>query len=115
MSGTKASGFASLSKERRTEIARQGGQASHAKMLAHQFDSDTARAAGRKGGLAKKRPRQLFFTKTAHTIENAWQRGVSDGAHDAANGSEPDCPFEDGTLAARWWQRGHEHTNAGGA
>lgn len=43
-------GFASMTPERRAEIARKGGRAAHAKGTGHQWTSETARAAGRKGG-----------------------------------------------------------------
>ena len=35
-----------------SEISRKGGRAAHAAGTAHEFTSDEARAAGRKGGLA---------------------------------------------------------------
>jgi uncharacterized protein len=34
------------------EIARKGGKAAHAQGRAHEFTSDEARAAGKKGGVA---------------------------------------------------------------
>jgi len=49
----KLRGFAALNPERQKEIARQGGIAAHVKGTAHQFTSEEAKAAGRKGGLAK--------------------------------------------------------------
>jgi general stress protein YciG len=45
-------GFACIDPERRREIARKGGRAAHAAGTAHQFTSDEARAAGKKGGTA---------------------------------------------------------------
>ena len=39
-----------MNSERQREIARKGGRAAHVKGTAHQFTSDEARAAGRKGG-----------------------------------------------------------------
>ncbi len=36
--------------ERQREIARKGGRAAHEKGTAHQFTTEEARAAGRKGG-----------------------------------------------------------------
>jgi len=36
--------------EKQREIARKGGRAAHEKGTAHEFDSEEARAAGRKGG-----------------------------------------------------------------
>jgi hypothetical protein len=46
----KSRGFASMSIEKQREIARKGGKAAHERGTAHQFTSDEARAAGRKGG-----------------------------------------------------------------
>jgi len=39
-----------MDRERQREIARKGGRAAHQKGTAHEFTSDEARAAGRKGG-----------------------------------------------------------------
>lgn len=47
---TRNRGFASMNTERQREIARKGGKAAHEKGTAHEFTSDEARAAGRKGG-----------------------------------------------------------------
>src|SRR4051794_38523575 len=49
-SRTKNRGFASMDQHRQREIARKGGRAAHEKGKAHEFTSDEARAAGRKGG-----------------------------------------------------------------
>jgi len=43
-------GFASMSPEKQREIASKGGRAAHAKGTAHEWTSEEARAAGRKGG-----------------------------------------------------------------
>lgn len=43
-------GFASLSPEERREVARKGGIAAHKMGTAHEFTSEEARDAGRKGG-----------------------------------------------------------------
>jgi general stress protein YciG len=47
---TRNRGFASMNAERQREIARKGGKAAHEKGTAHEFTSEEARAAGRKGG-----------------------------------------------------------------
>jgi len=39
-----------MNAEKQREIARKGGRAAHEKGTAHEFTSDEARAAGRKGG-----------------------------------------------------------------
>ena len=49
-SSTRNRGFASMNSDRQKEIARKGGKAAHEKGTAHEFTSDEARAAGRKGG-----------------------------------------------------------------
>lgn len=45
-------GFAAMSPEKQREIASKGGRASHEKGTGHEWTSESARAAGRKGGLA---------------------------------------------------------------
>ncbi|MEW6323273.1 MAG: KGG domain-containing protein [Acidobacteriota bacterium] len=47
-------GFASMSPEKQREIASKGGRAAHAKGTAHEWSSDEARSAGRKGGMASR-------------------------------------------------------------
>lgn len=45
-------GFAAMDRSKVSEIASKGGKAAHAAGTAHQFTSDEARAAGKKGGVA---------------------------------------------------------------
>lgn len=45
-------GFAAMDRELVKAIARKGGLAAHAAGTAHEFSSDEARTAGRKGGTA---------------------------------------------------------------
>ena len=47
-----------MDESRQREIASKGGRAAHAKGTAHEFDSNEARAAGRKGGEAVSRNRE---------------------------------------------------------
>lgn len=47
---TSNRGFASMDEKKQREIASQGGKASHEKGTAHEFSSEEAREAGRKGG-----------------------------------------------------------------
>lgn len=54
MAGHRA-GFGALPVEKRREVARRGGIAVHAKGRAYEWDSAAARAAGAKGGRAKRR------------------------------------------------------------
>lgn len=45
-------GFASMDRVRQREIASKGGRAAHEKGTAHEWTSEEARNAGRKGGIA---------------------------------------------------------------
>jgi general stress protein YciG len=51
--GTSNRGFASMDPARQRAIAAEGGRAAHAQGVAHEFDSEEAREAGRKGGQAR--------------------------------------------------------------
>ncbi|MEA2164435.1 MAG: uncharacterized protein QOK37_2562 [Thermoanaerobaculia bacterium] len=57
MANTSKRGFASMDASKQREIASKGGRAAHAKGTAHEFTSDEARLAGRKGGEAVSRDR----------------------------------------------------------
>ena len=48
-----ARGFAAMDPEKQREIARKGGKMAHEKGVAHKFNSQEAREAGRKGGQSK--------------------------------------------------------------
>jgi general stress protein YciG len=48
--GKERRGFASMSPEKQREIASKGGRAAHQKGTAHEWTSEEARRAGRKGG-----------------------------------------------------------------
>jgi general stress protein YciG len=52
-------GFASMDRGKQREIASKGGKAAHQKGTAHQWTSDEAREAGRKGGMASHRRKQM--------------------------------------------------------
>ncbi len=51
-------GFASMDRNKQREIASKGGKAAHQKGTAHEWTSEEAREAGRKGGMASHRRRQ---------------------------------------------------------
>ncbi len=48
--GSANRGFASMDPERQRKIASEGGRAAHQQGVAHEWSSDEARAAGKKGG-----------------------------------------------------------------
>jgi general stress protein YciG len=47
-------GFASMDPDKQREIASKGGRAAHVQGTAHEWNSDEARQAGRKGGAASR-------------------------------------------------------------
>jgi uncharacterized protein len=51
-------GFASMDDDKQRKIASKGGKAAHDKGTAHEFDSEEAREAGRKGGETVSQDRQ---------------------------------------------------------
>jgi general stress protein YciG len=55
-------GFAAMDQDKQRAIASKGGRAAHEKGTAHQFTSDEARAAGRKGGETVSRNRLHMAT-----------------------------------------------------
>ncbi|NDD27055.1 MAG: stress-induced protein [Proteobacteria bacterium] len=75
---TSLRGFASMDSTRQREIARMGGRASHEKGKAHQFTSEEARNAGRKGGETISRNRE-------HMAEIGRRGGVRRGEIARAN------------------------------
>ena len=51
-------GFAAMDAEKQKEIARKGGRAAHEQGVAHEWSSQEARDAGKKGGQARGRQNQ---------------------------------------------------------
>ena len=86
-------GFASMDRSKQKEIASKGGKAAHQKGTAHEWTSEEARDAGRKGGLAshKRRREQMMTGSAAAPAES----GMSDDRTEPfAGGSEPSTPRE---------------------
>jgi len=54
MKSKRKRGFAALDPEVQREIASKGGRAAHERGTAHQWDSKTARAAGKLGGKSRR-------------------------------------------------------------
>lgn len=51
-------GFGSMDPQLQKEIAREGGKAAHEKGTAHEWNSEEAREAGRKGGQSVSRDKE---------------------------------------------------------
>src|SRR5471032_1862380 len=92
MANTSKRGFASMDASKQREIASKGGRAAHAKGTAHEFTTDEARVAGRKGGEAVSRDR-------AHMSAIGREGGHSRGARARAS-SDPDTGTTESTRAA---------------
>src|SRR5437867_12252894 len=89
MANTSKRGFASMDPAKQREIASKGGRAAHAKGTAHEFTSDEARVAGRKGGEAVSRDRahmSAIGREGGHSRGRARQTQPSSGT---AVSSEP--------------------------
>jgi general stress protein YciG len=54
----EARGFAAMNEDKQRQIASKGGRAAHEKGTAHEFTSDEARLAGKKGGEVVSKNRQ---------------------------------------------------------
>ena len=76
-------GFASMDRGKQREIASKGGKAAHQKGTAHEWTSEEAREAGRKGGMASHRRRKEL------TPEGG-EMPAEQGAPDASEGSGGD-------------------------
>ena len=60
-------GFASMDRAKQREIASKGGKAAHQKGTAHEWTSEEAREAGRKGGMASHRRRKEMMDQPGET------------------------------------------------
>jgi general stress protein YciG len=91
---TSKRGFASMDAAKQREIASKGGRAAHAKGTAHEFTSDEARVAGRKGGEAVSRDR-------AHMAAIGREGGHSRGARARAAAGTGIAPLTEAPVTPR--------------
>jgi uncharacterized protein len=69
-------GFASMDRAKQREIASKGGKAAHQKGTAHEWTSEEARDAGRKGGIAShRRRREQLGGSPSDTADDRVSRG----------------------------------------
>ena len=76
-------GFASMDRAKQREIASKGGKAAHQKGTAHEWTSEEAREAGRKGGMASHRRRKEMMegpdgTQGPTESNDSTERGAGD-------------------------------------
>jgi general stress protein YciG len=77
-------GFASMDPNKQREIASKGGKAAHQKGTAHEWTSEEARNAGRKGGLASHRRRRE--QQEGGAASESSEAGGGDWSGEAAGG-----------------------------
>ena len=98
MANTSKRGFASMDAAKQREIASKGGKAAHAKGTAHEFTSDEARVAGRKGGEAVSRDRAHM---SAIGREGGHSRGArARAAQGSGNGNTANTTTQSGSRVA---------------
>ena len=74
-------GFASMDPQRQREIASEGGRAAHEKGTAHEFTSEEAREAGRKGGQARSESNRSRNSASAGNSGNMNNMGNSESGN----------------------------------
>ena len=70
-----------MDRAKQKEIASKGGKAAHAKGTAHEWTSEEAREAGRKGGMASHRRRKQM-------MEGEGGQGPESGGENVTGGGE---------------------------
>ena len=98
-SGKSKRGFASMDANRQREIASKGGRAAHAKGTAHEWTSDEARVAGRKGGevVSRDRAHMAAIGREGGESRGAKNRGRQGSASSGSSGaaySDRESPVE---------------------
>jgi uncharacterized protein len=90
---SRGRGFAGMDPERQRQISSQGGKAAHQKGTAHEFDSNEAREAGRKGGMVsggRRRAREQA-QQTQREPEREGERERENEAEGTGTGSSSDA------------------------
>lgn len=85
--GKSNRGFASMDPQRQREIASEGGRAAHEKGTAHEFTSEEAREAGRKGGQARSANRRAAMGQSG---SSPMASGSNSGSHSGSGNSGSD-------------------------
>lgn len=85
-------GFASMDRAKQREIASKGGKAAHQKGTAHEWTSEEARDAGRKGGIASHQRRREQSAPATGEREVALDRNSGD----SSASSEPSMSLDRG-------------------
>lgn len=84
--GKSNRGFASMDPQRQREIASEGGRAAHEKGTAHEFTSEEAREAGRKGGMARSANRRNAMNGSGNSSSHASGASNNSGSQGGSHG-----------------------------
>ena len=90
-------GFASMDRAKQREIASKGGKAAHQKGTAHEWTSEEARDAGRKGGIASHRRRREQQQGPGDNTESRSAAGEDSSVTNRERTSESSLSREDRT------------------
>ncbi len=89
-------GFASMDRAKQREIASKGGKAAHQKGTAHEWTSEEARDAGRKGGIASHQRRREQMSNTDSNMSSSPESGDDTrafGSSESMRGSSSDSSY----------------------
>ena len=94
---SRGRGFAGMDPERQRQISSQGGKAAHQKGTAHEFDSNEAREAGRKGGQVSggRRTRERNKQEGVEGPETQRSAAASEGEGESEGEREGESEDED--------------------
>jgi general stress protein YciG len=98
-------GFASMDQEKQRSIASLGGRAAHQQGTAHEFSSEEARAAGRKGG-------EAVSANRAHMAAIGRKGGEASHRGSVAQRALPEAPGSSHVAASREIEGGREQMPA---
>ena len=93
-------GFASMDRAKQREIASKGGKAAHQKGTAHEWTSEEARDAGRKGGIASHQRRreqtggEIDDTAVAQDQSESSSSSSDSFSSERDSSAEPSMPSE---------------------
>jgi uncharacterized protein len=116
-SGKSKRGFASMDANRQKEIASKGGRAAHAKGTAHEWTSDEARVAGRKGGevVSRDRAHMAAIGREGGESRGARNRGRQSSGRGSEASSSSGASYSDRESPVRVSREGMSREQGDGA
>ena len=102
-------GFASMDRAKQREIASKGGKAAHQKGTAHEWTSEEARDAGRKGGIASHRRRRELLQQQTPGAPAGDNGTMADDTRGSANNESSSIAETMGNSGDRSEDRGTEN------